>query len=1452
MAYIYTMRLMFVTLRCPLPFVHILATIAVAMLSNTNVFFTVQETHAQTVSEWSLTPSSTDWFDPLNWKGVVPNFPGAIARFQRENAEVELAANATLGKAEFIGVREATLSGAGLLRFENPGADPAVLSRIRNRQGDDVVTLDLPIAIGNGEDLHLGVSTLAPLRLNSGIVSANGRVAKIGSGRLILSGDSSAWQGEFTVAEGDVVLEHVNALGGEIGATTVDGGRVLIGDDPIPPRGTPRSELDGPLNETFILNSGVLETTQHLLRLNGSLELLAGNTATVRGPFDLRGGSTGDGNLRIVATGLAATSFADTPLAHAGGVDISSGESSRQFVEFRTDNTYAGPTQLTNVTLSVWTPNGLGSAAESTTINDGTLTLHGGAAESVIANNSILGLWSAEEALPELRATGTFTLASSTLDTQGSFRGADVYKIDKAIVLNGGLNEITTTRGGIQLLGGVVGNGDLLLNPSGIYAIEVAGNIEHDGTLEVRGGGSVRFAAPSAYSKDLAVRNGGRIVVEAPQTFGTISTATRGTPCCSPFGDIEVASGSSLTADAVNLFQGSLQGNVQIAGPLQFRGFAGRRTIRNLESGIDVAVYGGELAIDDSDQNRKATNGRISIFRESEASVLLNRDFVTDASFMLNNGSGFNFGGAFRVDNEGSGTPSIFVRGDIDLGSRGAHIGGAGGVIVEGQIRGGDLNLGRVVGAPSLTVVQDSLHYAGKTNIFSGSIQLKDAGRLQNTNGIDVFSKGAIFVGSSVSDGPLSDRIADNIPISLFGGELSVWPTEPDVDSLERVGRVNAVRGLSALHGVKSNDRNDQAIVRLEVGELARSRGAVITTRPYRDPGFAFGQLSQAPLLLDNAPPVTNGILPAWVIEDVNFTTLNDDGHVVGYQGPFESFDGAGETSIVRPSVDPSILSEDKVVHAVYAFGNAGPVDFGGHTVTVGNGGVSGADFSNGTIQPGDHADGELILFGGVHIDVDIVDNGMPTSVTIVGDAELGGSNTYTGKTYIVGRPGDNVTINNASALPTGGDIEISGYTELNLRDLSGNNAYQFGSVAIRDGGSFGANCCGNGDTVTATNILLEEGRLSVPLVGDTVITKLTEGLGKITMASPGFTGRVEIQQGSLLAGESRDGYTSLGAADVIVHADANLILSPLSEVLAPGTPNPNIMFQGGALFGTGSLQDGQVNLKGTVEVLEPSRIYLMDGLESNPESADITIDGKIHVPAGQSLSVIGIFNSRRGLSVSEGFELDPGSILGGTGSIRSNLVISDDAILSPGLLSEGSTIGTIYMSVPIGASERDESSLTWGENGRYRWEINSVEGLAGADFNEGWDLVNAGGELLIDATAENPFVIEIVGLDGDGNHGAVDDLMTNINYRWKIAEVAQINAFVGTIAGFDPEKFTIDVSHLREFYPRVREEDFFLERVGPEIFLNGLIVPEPSSMMILLGMSVLTYVSRRYLRHGH
>lgn len=1374
-----------------------------------------------------------DWFEPSNWSDGIPNGPGDVATFSggtTGDQNANLTSAVTLGQFVAQFGRTVQLDGTGPLTFDNSPSGLALFHVVR-----PTTVINVPIAIAAGQQLEV-LTDLRPVTINGQIMAGNSPIHKTGSGSLVLAGNSSAWDGVLTVSDGTITVNHSSALGSSLGHTVIQGATVVVNQ---------------PISEPMVLSSGLIQSTVHFIDFAGLVTLPAGNTGTIRGPFELQGGTAGQGDLRIVATSNAATTVAVAPLNHQGGVIISSGEATPQFATFRVDNGYLGATTVTDVSLETRTPAGLGSPASGTTVTRGSLRLHGASQERVTLFDSTLALWSAEETLDELQMSGEITLVNSELTTYGQFRGAKNYIVQQPIQVGAGANRIATGLGALTLAGGIAGSGNLLLDPDD-DPINIGGPISELINPEVRGG-PVRFLHENAYGGEIFVRNGGRLLIESDQEMDRIRFGTLvRTGCCGPGGSIEVAEGASLVADHVDMVQGLIRGNVTSRNGLQFSGFVGGRTISHLDSGPTVRVLAGELTLDDTTAGRQPTNASIVVERPREAAVFVTQRSITDADVHLNNGSGFNFGGALLTENDTSAQPELTLRGDIYLGAQGAHIGGSDHFRLEGQIYGGDLNLGRRRGNPGLVIVAGPAAYTGVSRIFSGELVVAENGRLSATSAVELYPDGKLYADNLAADGPLSDRIADDVPIRMYGGELSVWPTEWGMNSRERVGRIEFERGVSIVRGTHYSSNSLRAHADLAVGEISRKPGAILSistgdrrsSSPFpREQTFP----STTDIILEDRPALVNGILPAWITYGVNFTTYDAEGRIRDYQGPFTSFAAADETSIVRPPSSPSSLTEDKTIHALYAFGNVGPVDLGGHTLTIGSGGISGATLSNGTIRPGQHANGELIFFGGNTVDADIVDNGAPTSVVYVGDVVVGGNNSYTGKTFVVGRPGEDVRVTNAAALPTGTDIDISGYTDLVLRDLSGNVAYQFGDVSIRDGGTLLAQCCGNGDTVSASSILLEAGTLSVPLVGESTIVKRTEGIATMRRSSPGFSGRVDVLEGVLQAGDSgSDGYLTFGQGTVNVEPGGRLVLSPVGTPADPNAPVPNVKLNGGSLFGTSTLSDSRANLRGTLEVTQNSAIYLLDGLADRPRTADFTVDGDIHVHAGKALEVIGRPDTARGLRVTGAIQLENGSVLAGDGAIRAHVQIAAGAVLSPGLLEGPGSVGLLATSTPIFTSELDESRMTWGEGGRYRWEINDANGDEGAPFLRGWDVTRIGVFLNIEATPSSPFIIEPVGVNADGEIGVVEGLTPHQHYRWLIAEIGTINAFSATIDGFAADKFAIDVSTFRQVYPQVSASDFWLDRDSRGIFLNALFVPEPASAIAALWLAILSLVLKR------
>jgi len=245
-----------------------------------------------------------------------------------------------------------------------------------------------------------------------------------------------------------------------------------------------------------------------------------GNTAVVRGPFDIFGGSSGAGDLSIVATQNAATAVRSIPLNHQGGVKLSSGLTTRQFANLRS-TTISWSTEIINVQLEVATANGLAVSAAGTTVSsNGLLRLHGGSQESVSVTDSTLALWSAETTLTELRPAAT-QVEEQTLTTYGQFRGAATMSSSNRSSSRRLEYDLYRARR-IDACRRYLRHRNLLLNPSSSWPINVTAPIQNDSSRAARR--AVALLAQDVFQGELFLRNGGQLVVETNQHMSRVRT----------------------------------------------------------------------------------------------------------------------------------------------------------------------------------------------------------------------------------------------------------------------------------------------------------------------------------------------------------------------------------------------------------------------------------------------------------------------------------------------------------------------------------------------------------------------------------------------------------------------------------------------------------------------------------------------------------------------------------------------------------------------------------------------------------------------------------------------------------------------------------------------------------------------------------------------------------------
>lgn len=132
------------------------------------------------------------------------------------------------------------------------------------------------------------------------------------------------------------------------------------------------------------------------------------------------------------------------------------------------------------------------------------------------------------------------------------------------------------------------------------------------------------------------------------------------------------------------------------------------------------------------------------------------------------------------------------------------------------------------------------------------------------------------------------------------------------------------------------------------------------------------------------------------------------------------------------------------------------------------------------------------------------------------------------------------------------------------------------------------------------------------------------------------------------------------------------------------------------------------------------------------------------------------------------------GATLGGTGTVGGVTTIATDATLSP-----GASPGTLSFT----------QGLTLAAGGNYNWQMLSATGTAGAA--DAWDLLSVGGSLAIDATAADPFRLNLWTLSNTGPDvsGPAANFDPTQPSAWTIASAA------GGVTGFTADKFLVDTA---------------------------------------------------------
>ena len=502
--------------------------------------------------------SSGNWFDQVHWDNGIPNAAGAGAKIVGNATNVELNQQATVGELSFAGPRQESLTGTGLLLFDQPGATSAALRILPNSAGAAiVVSISNPLAIAAGEELSVDVPQSSSISLTGAITSSEGDITKTGVGTLTLGVANPNWNGRMSVAGGSVIVANANALGTTSGDTVISSNGSLT--------------LQHPNSEVFQFDGGTLVTsTASAITLSAPMHLIGAGT--------IRNGST------TVASTL--NSVIDGP------GDLKLQNDSTATMAIGGANSYTGHTYTSGTSFRATSANSFGAAAEGTTIQSGTVTLDALVSERFLVKTGgtlSIGSAAASYALPVALDGGTFvrsfTAAPQNAIVVGSNGGTVQFTGENTIWTGGSsgpgslkilgvvaVNAPLTHTGNLiveraQLNGANTHQGEtILLNHS---AFNHAGAVANSSLVRVQGGVATINALPSN-SPMFAVERGWLAIADLSQPFvsairlgGEVGDATITTAGILN-GPIELLPGSSRRIIEGGTVNGGISGNADL------------------------------------------------------------------------------------------------------------------------------------------------------------------------------------------------------------------------------------------------------------------------------------------------------------------------------------------------------------------------------------------------------------------------------------------------------------------------------------------------------------------------------------------------------------------------------------------------------------------------------------------------------------------------------------------------------------------------------------------------------------------------------------------------------------------------------------------------------------------------------------------------------------------------
>ena len=330
-------------------------------------------------------------------------------------------------------------------------------------------------------------------------------------------------------------------------------------------------------------------------------------------------------------------------------------------------------------------------------------------------------------------------------------------------------------------------------------------------------------------------------------------------------------------------------------------------------------------------------------------------------------------------------------------------------------------------------------------------------------------------------------------------------------------------------------------------------------------------------------------------------------------------------------------------------------------------------------------------------------------------------------------------------------------------------------------------------------------------------------GRGDLEIGVRGSSNFASVLNGGLITnGTVRIGASNSANANyLLVDGVGSVFSNRISVTVGNGTNTGNrlTVTNGGVLHAGGSLDvrsNSTASAAGSVWVGQNRpAVQTVNVLHTNANSNSVlTVNGTLAASGTVTVATRGV--------------------LGGAGTVQSDVIITNGGTLTP-----GNSPGTLTV----------DGDLTWLGGGNYNWQIHNATGLVGT----GWDSILVTGALDLSAlTVSSKFNINLWSLSAinpDANGTAINFDNTLDDQSWEIITA------VGGITGFDAAEFNIRTNSTNGtagFANALAPGGFFgVEQVGNSINLTYT-VPEPSTyaLIALAGAGAALMRWRKRKRH--